>query len=275
MSRFADVLARSVRQPGAVLAIAALLLFVGWAAFPQLFATHDPIDDLDAANSLTAPSLAHWFGTDLLGRDVYSRVVYGARVSLLAGTLAVTISLVIGTTLGMTAAYVGRWADSVISRFVDVLVAIPGLLLSMAFVSILGFGVERVAIAVGIAGIPSFTRLARAETIRILSLPYFDAARTSGTSGLRTLITHIVPNATGPVIVLAGLELGGAILSVAALSFLGFGAVPPNPEWGSMVNEGRIQIAEAWWLTTFPGLVIVLTVLALNRLSRNARARAL
>ncbi|WOF22474.1 ABC transporter permease [Microbacterium betulae] len=274
MSRFSAVLSRSVRQPGAVLAITALLLFVGWAAFPQLFATHDPVDDLDPASSLTGPSAAHWFGTDLLGRDVYSRVVYGARVSLLAGTLAVAISLVVGTALGMIAASVGRWVDSAISRFVDVLVAIPGLLLSMAFVSILGFGVERVAIAVGIAGIPGFARLARAETIRILSLPYFDAARTSGTSGPLTLVTHIVPNATGPVIVLAGLELGGAILSVAALSFLGFGAVPPHPEWGSMVNEGRIQIAEAWWLTTFPGLVIVLTVLSLNRLSRNARTRA-
>lgn len=264
----------ALRQPGVVLSVLVLLLLAGWAIAPQLFAPLDPVSDLDATASLAPPSAAHWFGTDLLGRDVYSRVVHGARVSLLAGLVAVTISLTVGTALGIVAAYAGRWTDTVISRAVDVLVAIPGLLLSMALVSILGFGVDRVAIAVGIAGIPGFVRIARAETIRILSLAYFDAARTSGTSPIRTLASHVLPNATGPVVVLAGLELGGAILAVAGLSFLGFGAVPPLPEWGSMVNEGRLHIATAWWLTLFPGAVVAATVLALNRLSRNARRRA-
>ncbi len=273
MSRVSAALSGTIRRPGATISLLVLALVAGWAVAPGAFATHDPIADLDAANTLAAPGPAHWFGTDLLGRDVYSRVVHGARVSLLAGLLATSISLVAGTTLGVLAAYAGRWADTIISRSVDVLVAIPGLLLSLALVAILGFGVERVAIAVGLAGIPAFTRLARAETLRILSLPYFDAARTSGTPGVVTVITHVVPNASGAVIVLAGLELGGAILSVAALSFLGFGAVPPSPEWGSMVNEGRAQIGHAWWLTTFPGLAAVATVLSLNRLSRNARSR--
>lgn len=266
-------LADAVRKPGVVLAVAYLLLIVGWALWPSLFATHGPIDDLDSAHALSAPNSAHWFGTDLLGRDIYSRVVYGARTSLVAGLAAVSISLVLGTGLGIIAAYAGSWTDSAISRSVDVLVAIPGLLLSMSLVSILGFGVDRVAIAVGIAGIPTFVRLARAETIRILSLPYFDAARTSGTGPVRTILFHVIPNATGAVTVLAGIELGGAILSVAALSFLGFGAVPPAPEWGSMVNEGRLHIAQAWWLTTFPGIAVGLTVLAVNRLSRTARTR--
>ncbi|GAA3603267.1 ABC transporter permease [Agrococcus terreus] len=264
----------ALRQPGAVAAALVLAVLVGWALAPTAFAPLDPVHDLDAAAPLAPPSAAHWFGTDVLGRDVFSRVVHGARVSLLAGLVAVAISLTIGTALGIVAAYAGRWTDTAISRSVDVLVAIPGLLLSMALVSILGFGVDRVAIAVGLAGIPGFVRIARAETIRILSLPYFDAARTSGTRPLRILASHVLPNATGPVVVLAGLELGGAILAVAGLSFLGFGAVPPLPEWGSMVNEGRLHIATAWWLTFFPGAVVAATVLALNRLSRNARRRA-
>lgn len=260
-------------QPGAVLSVLFLVLLAGWAAFPTLFATYDPVSDMDGAASLAAPSGAHWFGTDLLGRDVYSRVVHGARLSLSAGLIAMTLSLVVGTVLGMVAGYVGGWLDSLVMRVVDVMVAIPGLLLSMAFVSILGFGVVNVAVAVGIAGIPGFVRITRAETLRILSRPYFDAARCSGTGHVTTVLTHVAPNATGAVVVLAGMELGGAVLSVAALSFLGFGAVPPTPEWGSMVSEGRVHIVNAWWLTTFPGAVVAATVLATNRLSRTARTR--
>jgi peptide/nickel transport system permease protein len=260
-----------VHRPGAVLSALVLLLVAAWAVAPGAFATHDPVSDLDAAHALSGPSGAHWFGTDLLGRDIYSRVVHGARLSVSAALIAVTVSLVVGSALGMLAGYAGRWVDAVVMRSTEVLVAIPGLLLSLAFVSILGFGVVNVAVAVGIAGIPGFVRIARAETLRITTRPYFDAARTSGTGHLTTLARHVAPNATGAVLVLAGLELGGAILSVAALSFLGFGAVPPTPEWGSMVSEGRAHLATAWWLTTFPGAVVAATVLATNRLSRGAR----
>ncbi|HIZ37064.1 MAG TPA: ABC transporter permease [Candidatus Ruania gallistercoris] len=235
---------------------------------PGVFAPFDPVSDLDSAAALTGPSAEHWFGTDPLGRDVYSRVVHGARLSLLAAGLAVAISVTAGATLGILAGYVGRGLDSVLMRGVDVLVAIPGLLLSMVVVSMLGFGVVNVAIAVGVAGIPGIARIARAETLRILSRPYLDAARTSGLGHGRVMLRHVLPNASGALAVLAALELGGAILAVAALSFLGFGAVPPTPEWGALVSEGRGYIANAWWLTSLPGAVIAASVIAINRLSR-------
>ena len=260
-------------QPGLVLSLMVFVVVAAWALLPSVFAHYHPVTDLDQDALLAPPSAAHWFGTDLLGRDVFSRVVHGTRLSLLAGLIAVALSLVVGSLLGMVSAYVGGWFDSLVMRVVDVLVAIPGLLLSMAAVSILGFGVVNVAIAVGIAGIPAFARLTRAETLRILSRGYFDAARSSGTGHLGILSRHVTPNASGAVLVLAALELGGAVLSVAALSFLGFGAVPPTPEWGSMINEGRAHIVGAWWLTTFPGVAIAATVLASNRISRSLRVR--
>lgn len=260
---------RLLRQPGLVLSIAFVVLMALWTVFPQAFAPYDPVLDLDASAPMSPPTADHWFGTDPIGRDVYSRVVHGTRLSVTAALVAVTISVVVGGLLGMVAGFVGRWIDAVVMRLVDVLVAIPGLLLSLVTVSILGFGVVNVAIAVGIAGIPSFARLARAETLRIVARPYIDAARTSGVSPVRILVGHVVPNASGAVGVLAALEFGGAILSVAALSFLGFGAVPPTPEWGALVNDGRAYIATAWWMTTLPGTVIALSVLSINRISRS------
>ena len=254
--------------PGALISGGFLLLVLGWMVLPGVFGPFDPVSDLDSAAALTGPSSEHWFGTDPLGRDVYSRVVHGARLSMLAAGLAVAISVVAGATLGIVAGYVGRGLDSALMRGVDVLVAIPGLLLSMVVVSMLGFGVVNVAIAVGVAGIPGIARIARAETLRILSRPYLDAARTSGLGHGRIMLRHVLPNASGALAVLAALELGGAILAVAALSFLGFGAVPPTPEWGALVNEGRGYIANAWWLTALPGVVIAATVIAINRLSR-------
>lgn len=258
-----------LRQPGALLSGIFVAVVLAWAIAPGFFATHDPVTDLDGLASLAPPSAEHWFGTDPLGRDVFSRTVHGTRMSVTAALVAVTISAVVGGTLGLLAGYRGRWVDPVAMRAVDIMVAIPGLLLSLVTVSILGFGVVNVAIAVGIAGIPAFARLVRAEVLRIGSRPYLDAARTSGTGGVRILVQHVVPNVWGPVGILAALELGGAVLSVAALSFLGFGAVPPTPEWGSLVNDGRAYIANAWWLTTLPGLVIALAVLSVNRLSRS------
>lgn len=269
--RPAQVLRRALRSPGVLVSALFLLLLLGWMLLPDLFARVDPLAQV--GDSLAPPSGEHWFGTDLNGRDVYSRVVHGARTSLLAGLLAVAISLTVGGLLGMLAGYLGGVVDAVISRSVEVVVAIPGLLLSLAIVSVLGFGVEKVAIAVGIAGIPGTVRVARAETLRIVSLPYMDAAATSGNRGLKNVITHVVPNASGAIAVLAGIDLGGAILSVAALSFLGFGAVPPDPEWGSQINEGRLYIANAWWWSLFPALVAGATVLSVNRLSRGIGTR--
>ena len=255
-----------------VLSALFLLLLAGWILLPTVFAPTDPIAQVGP--SLAPPSADYWFGTDLNGRDVYARVVHGARTSLLAGLVAVIISLVAGGVLGVIAGYVGGWVDSIISRSVEIVVAIPGLLLSLAIVSVLGFGVDKVAIAVGLSGIPGFVRIARAQALRVKGLAYMDAARTSGTGGLRGIFTHVLPNSSGAIAVMAGLDLGGAILSVAALSFLGFGAVPPDPEWGSQINEGRMYIASAWWWSLFPALVAGLTVLSVNRLSRSIGTRS-
>ncbi len=261
-----------VSKPGVVLSALFLLLLAGWILLPTVFAPTDPIAQVGP--SLAPPSADYWFGTDLNGRDVYARVVHGARTSLLAGLVAVIISLVAGGVLGVIAGYVGGWVDSIISRSVEIVVAIPGLLLSLAIVSVLGFGVDKVAIAVGLSGIPGFVRIARAQALRVKGLAYMDAARTSGTGGLRGIFTHVLPNSSGAIAVMAGLDLGGAILSVAALSFLGFGAVPPDPEWGSQINEGRMYIASAWWWSLFPALVAGLTVLSVNRLSRSIGTRS-
>lgn len=258
-------------RPGVTLASLFLLLLVGWILVPDLFAPTDPIEAVGP--SLAPPGSHYWFGTDLNGRDVYSRVVHGARSSLLAGLVAIAISLVCGGLLGMVAGYAGGILDAVISRAVEVLVSIPGLLLSLAIISALGFGVDKVAIAVGISGIPGMVRIARAETLRIIGLPFMDAAATSGTRRVIAILTHVVPNASGAIAVVAGIDLGGAILAVASLSFLGFGAVPPQPEWGSQINEGRTYIASAWWWTLFPSLVAALTVLSVNRVSRGIGTR--
>lgn len=265
------LLSAALRAPGVTLSVLFLVLMGGWVLAPGVFATHDPLEAV--GDSLAPPGREFWFGTDLNGRDVYSRVVHGARLSLLAGVVAVIISLVLGGLLGMVAGYIGGWVDAIISRAVEVLVSIPGLLLSLAIISVLGFGVDKVAIAVGIAGIPGMVRIARAETLRIVNLPYMDAAATSGTRRLTGILTHVVPNASGAIGVVAGIDLGGAILAVASLSFLGFGAVPPEPEWGSQINEGRMYISTAWWWTLFPSIVAGLTVLSVNRLSRGIGTR--
>ncbi|MGW8848959.1 ABC transporter permease [Streptomyces xiamenensis] len=254
-------------RPGLLLAVLYLALILAWTLLPSLFAGEDPLRTNPAA-SLTPPGAEHWFGTDNLGRDLFTRVVHGTRTSITAALIAVSLSLVAGTVLGVLSGYLGGWVDQTLMRFVEVLIVIPGLLLSLAVVSILGFGVTNVAIAVGISGIPGFARVIRAEVLRIKSSVYFQAAVTSGTRTPVILARHVLPNASQPVLVLAALEIGGAVLSVSALSFLGYGAAPPAPELGAMVAQGRDYISTAWWLTTFPGLAIALIVLSANRVGR-------
>ncbi|GAA3850355.1 ABC transporter permease [Streptomyces sedi] len=255
------------RRPLLLAAVLYLLLIAGWTLVPWLFTGQDPLAT-DASLSLTEPGGAHWFGTDNLGRDIYARVVHGTRVSIVAGLLAVGLSLAVGSALGLLAGYLGGWVDQVLMRVVEVLVVIPGLLLSLAVVSILGFGTTNVAIAVGVAGVPGFARVVRAEVLRIRTSTYVRAAVTSGHRTPAILVRHVLPNASPPVLVLAALDVGGAVLSVAALSFLGFGASPPAPELGAMVAQGRDYIGTAWWLTTFPGLAIALVVLSTSRVAR-------
>ncbi|UQS21523.1 ABC transporter permease [Amycolatopsis thermalba] len=256
-----------VRRPGLVLSVVVFAVVVLWALVPSAFTSYDPLAGVPR-EKLQGPSAAHLFGTDETGRDVFARVVHGAGASLRATLLAVLIALVAGSVLGLVAGARGGWLDSVLMRVMDVLLAIPSILLSLALVTALGFGTTKVAIAVGVANVANFARLMRAEVIRVRTGVYVEAARASGVRWFGVLTRHILPNALGPVVVLAVLSFGTAVLEISALSFLGYGATPPSPEWGSLVSAGRAYLASAWWMTTLPGLVIAAVVLAANRLSR-------
>ncbi|MFC9285217.1 ABC transporter permease [Streptomyces sp. NPDC057052] len=256
-----------VRRPGLLLSVVVLVL-VALASFrPDLFTSLDPLKAVPSQN-FRGPSGAHWFGTDELGRDVFSRVVHGARLSLKATLIAVLVAFVVGGLLGVVAGFVGRWVDDVLMRFVDVLLSIPALFMSLALVTALGYGTVKVAVAVGIASVAAFARVARAEVLRVRQAVFVEASRASGARWYSVLGRHVLPNAAGPVIVLATLDFGSSILAVSALSFLGYGAPPPAPEWGTLISDGRNYLANAWWLTTLPGLAIAATVLATNRIAR-------
>ncbi|SNS66152.1 ABC transporter permease [Rhodococcoides kyotonense] len=256
-----------LRKPALVLSIALLLLMIGWALFPEVFTSHDPYVGVPK-DKLQPPSAEYLFGTDHLGRDLYTRTVYGTALSMQATLIAVVVGLFAGSAIGLLSGFVGGKFDDVVMRFVDVLLSIPGLLLSLAVVSVLGFGTVNVAIAVGVASVASFARIMRSDVLRMRTQVFVEAATVSGVKGPEVLLRHILPHSLGSVLVLAALEFGAAILAVSALSFLGFGAPPPAPEWGSLVAEGRNYLATAWWLTTLPGVVIALSVLATNRISR-------
>ena len=255
------------RQTGLVLSVLFLAVVLVGAFVPRALTSYDPLG-VDPSIALQPPSWAHPFGTDHVGRDLYARVVYGSSLSLRGSLVAVLIALVVGSLIGLLSGYAGGFVDTVIMRIVDVFLAIPALLLAMSVITALGFGTINVAISVGIASIAVFARLMRAEVYRVRGMRYIEAARLVGSSRPRILFRHILPNSIGTVLTLAALEFGGAIIAFSALSFLGYGAQPPAPEWGSLINEGREYLTTSWWLTTLPGLVIVLTVLAANRISR-------
>jgi len=255
------------RRPGLVVSVLYVLVVLCAAFAPGVLASGDPLLGVPAQR-LRTPSWAHVFGTDYLGRDLYTRVVHGASLSLQATVIAVAVALLVGGLIGLLAGFVGRWVDEVLMRFVDTVMAIPAILLSLALITALGYGTVKVAIAVGVASVANFARVMRAETLRIRRATYVEAARAVGTRWYVTLWRHVLPNAAGPVLVLAVLEFGLAILQVSALSFLGYGAPPPAPEWGSLIAEGRNYLATSWWLCAMPGFVIAGTVLSVNRISR-------
>jgi peptide/nickel transport system permease protein len=265
----------ALRAPGLptlVLAIAVVVTVLAFAVVPGLVAPYDPTAALPAAR-LQPPSAAHLFGTDQLGRDLFSRVVYGAARTLFATVLAVGIGVVFGSVIGLVSGFVGGRLDEVVMRFVDVALAIPGLLLAMAVIAALGFGITNVAIAVGVASIASFARLMRSDVLRVRSSAYVEAAYAGGDRTWWVVVRHVLPNAWGPVAALVAVEVGSAVLAVAALSFLGYGVVPPDPEWGSLISEGRAYLATSWWLTTLPGLVLIAVVLSANRIGQAIQRR--
>ncbi|MFE7504554.1 ABC transporter permease [Promicromonospora sp. NPDC057488] len=253
-------------SPGTVAAGLFLLLVVLWALAPQWFTSADPLVGV-GAEALRPPSADHWFGTDRIGRDQYARVVHGARLSLQATVIALAIALAVSSVIGVVAGFVGGWVDEVLMRVVDVLLAIPGLLISLMLITVLGFGMVNIAIAVAVGSVASFARVTRSEVLKVRTAAYVESAAVAGVRWWSVLWRHVLPHASGPVLALAALEFGGAILSISALSFLGYGAAPPTPEWGSLVSDGRGYVATAWWLTTLPGIVVVLTVVAANTVS--------
>lgn len=260
---------RRVLRPGTVVPALVLLVAVAWALAPGLFTAASPTETVAAA--LQGPSPAHWFGTDATGRDVFARVIHGASNSVTGALVAVLVGLVAGTAIGVTAGAAGGALDEVLMRFVDVLLAIPALLLSLSVVILLGFGTTNAALAVGVTSVAVFARLARAQVVSVRVADFVEAAYGSGGTAASVLWRHILPNSLTPVLALAALQLGSAILQISTLGFLGYGAPPPTPEWGLLISEGRNYVATAWWLTVLPGLVVVAVVLATNRLSQALR----
>lgn len=255
--------ARFLRNKGAVVGSVVLIAVVALAVTADWVAPRDPIDT-DFGARLQPPSREHLMGTDQLGRDIFSRVAVGSRVSLAVGGLSLCIGAVIGTLTGLVAAYEGGWVESVIMRFYDAMLAFPGILLALALIAALGPNIRNAAIAIGIATVPQFARLVRGNVLQVKEEIYVMAARAIGCGGSRIVMRHVLPNVIAPVIVLSTLQFGAAILSVAGLSFLGLGAQRPSPEWGLMVSVGRDFIGTAWWMSTFPGLAITLVVVSLN-----------
>ena len=253
-------------SPATVVSIVVLAIAALWAIAPSVFAPEDPYTGVDVA--LLAPNGEHVFGTDAVGRDLFSRVVYGARQSLLGALIAVAVGLVLGTLIGLVAGTQRGWVDTVLMRLVDVLLAIPGILLSLSIIIVTGFGSLQAAFAVGMTSVATFARLARSQVIQIAGADYVEAAYGSGATQAQVLLRHVLPNSLTPVLALAALQFGTAILQLSILGFLGYGAPPPIPEWGLLIAEGRDFMATAWWLILLPGLAIVATVMSTNHLSQ-------
>jgi len=253
-----------------VLAWAIILIAVAFAVAPGLFTPYSGTIGI-AGNQLKAPDAVHWLGTDEIGRDVLARIIYGSVNSLSGAIVAVAVGFVGGTALGLVAGAVGGRIDTVIMRLVDVLLSVPGLLLQLSIIIILGFGTVNVAVAVGGTTVAGFARLMRSEVIRVRRSDYVEAGFGSGGRFGAVLWRHVLPNSLGTVIAFAALQFGSAILAISTLGFLGYGAPPPIPEWGLLIAEGRKYLTAAWWLTTFPGLAVILVVLAANRISQSLR----
>ena len=228
-------------------------------------------DEANVANKLLPPSGEYLFGTDDLGRDIFSRVIYGIRISLTTAILAVGLAIIIGVPLGAIAGTIGGWVDEVIMRITDIFLSFPPLLLAIAIVSIVGSSLNNAIIAIALSWWPWYTRLVRGQAVSLKERKFIQAAEAIGTSKWKIIFSHVVPNTISPVIVQASMDMGGVILTIASLSFLGLGAQAPTPEWGLMINTSRNYFLNAWWYSIFPGLAIFITVLAFNLLGDGFR----
>lgn len=266
----AEVLFRLSKSPLAMFGLAIILLLVFCAIFAEMISPYDPTAQ-DLAHMFETPSSAHWLGTDEFGRDILSRLIYGARVSLQVGFVAVGIALVLGGFLGAVSGYYGGRLDNAIMRVMDVLLSIPQTLLAIAIVAALGPSLMNLMVAVGISAVPTYARIVRGSVLSIRNMEFIEAARAVGSPDLRIILKHIIPNSMAPIIVQSTLGVASAILNAAGLSFIGLGIQPPNPEWGAMLSGGRQYIRDFPHMTLYPGLAIMFTILALNFLGDGLR----
>jgi peptide/nickel transport system permease protein len=262
--------ARLLKRRAAMAGLFFVVFFVAMAVFAPWLAPYDPLATSWSAIR-KAPSAAHWFGTDEIGRDVLSRVIYGARASLLAGVVSVSIALSLGVPIGLLAGYAGRWPDALISRMTDAMLATPFLILAIALAAFLGPSLTNAMIAIGISATPIFIRLTRAQVQSVKVEDYVEAARAVGNSHLRIAVRHILPNVIPPLIVQSTLAIAAAVIAEASLSFLGLGQQPPAPSWGSMLNTAKNYVENAPWMAVWPGVSIFLLVLSFNLLGDGLR----
>lgn len=274
-----------VRNRSAMIGLTIIILLVLVALFADLIATHDPLLSMigipgevpplprkpPCVPLLGCPEPAHYLGLDLNGRDLFSRIIFGARISLFVGITSVTFAIIVGTLLGLVSAYLGGWTDNIIMRFMDVLLAFPALLLAITIVTIRGPGLQNALLAIAIISIPIYARLARASVLSVKEQEFVTSVRALGASDVRILFQHILPNSFTPLIVQGALGIGTAVLEAAALAFLGLGAQPPEPEWGQMLSEARNYVFTAPHLVFFPGIAIMITVLGFNLLGDGLR----
>ena len=269
-SPFVDVLLRLSKSPLAMFGLAIIFVLEFCAVFAEVIAPYSPVKQ-DLMHMFETPSGEHWLGTDEFGRDIMSRLIYGARVSLQVGFIAVGIALVTGGMLGAISGYYSGRLDNCIMRIMDVLLSIPQTLLAIAIVAALGPSLMNLMIAVGISAVPTYARIVRGSVLSIRNMVFIEAARAAGSSDLRIILRHIIPNSMAPIIVQSTLGVASAILNAAGLSFIGLGIQPPNPEWGAMLSGGRQYIRDFPHMTLYPGLAIMLTILALNFLGDGLR----
>jgi len=262
-SLWSDAFRRFRQNRGAMIGLGYVLFVVLAAIAAPLITTHD-LNLQDIGNALLPPSAKNWFGTDHFGRDIYTRVVYAARVSLRVGPMSTGVALLMGVPLGLLAAYYLGWIDAMISRVIDIMLAFPALLLAMGIMAVLGTSLTNAMLATCISMFPRYVRVTRASTLSVREMDYVTAARSIGASDGYIMMRHVFPNVILPLIVLASLDIAGAILFTAGLSFLGLGAQPPTPDWGGMLARSRVYMRDAPWFSFFPGLTMTSTILALN-----------
>lgn len=270
-SQLLDIWKRLKKNRLAVVGLVILVILLGAMIFADQIVSYDVAIKQDLVNKLQGPSTKHIMGTDSFGRDIFARVVHGSRISLSIGFISVALSLLIGGTIGSLAGFYGGKIDSILMRFMDMFLAMPSMLLAICIVSVLGPGMVNLVMAISLASIPRFAVIVRSSVLTIKSSEFVEAARSAGAGTFRIIVHHILPNCMGPIIVQATLSMGGVILTASSLSFIGLGVMPPKPEWGAILTEGKEFIRESPYLVLFPGLAIMISVLALNFLGDGLR----